>query len=436
MSRIGTKLNEIYDDLSHHVTKIYDRNNLHLAFDLTYHSVLSFQLGSAFVKKGYVESLIIGDTGCGKTSVAAGFIQHYRLGESASGESAKYTGLVGGLEQISGRWHITWGKIPINHRRLLIIDEVSGLPKEDIEKMSQIRSDGFVEIVKIRTEKTTAQTRLIWMSNPRQSMSIHDYDSGAPLIANVIGKNEDIRRFDFALILNRNDIDIQAVDNKVLEIGNTTSQRYTSDLCRDLVLWAWSRKPHQVILGRDTVSACVEFASRLCAKYSGDCPIVYPVDQKTKMARLATALACRLFSTKDGESVIVQPDHVEYIYHWLQQQYDTPAFAFDEWSLERNTTELELTEDLAKIINGFGVQGCRLLLTNQYLKSENLNEALGGNMRELANEYFSALLKLRAIKRHFSYYVKSPAFIIILKKYIKNPSIVDGLIAVTERQEF
>ena len=67
MKRIHQKLTEIYKDLTNNVTGIVDRQSLHLAYDLVYHSVLSFNFDGVLLKKGWVECLAVGDTKCGKT---------------------------------------------------------------------------------------------------------------------------------------------------------------------------------------------------------------------------------------------------------------------------------------------------------------------------------------------------------------------------------
>ena len=147
---IADKLTEIYTDLSHNVTFIYDRPSLIFAFDLAFHSALSFNFQGKPVHKGWVEALIVSDTRCGKSETADKLVNHYKLGEICSAENTSFAGLVGGMQQVGSRWHLTWGKIPINDRRLVIIDEVSGLETDVIGLMSGIRASGVAEIIKIK----------------------------------------------------------------------------------------------------------------------------------------------------------------------------------------------------------------------------------------------------------------------------------------------
>ena len=196
---IGEKLNDIYGDLSINITGIYNRTNLHLAIDLVYHSPLQFYFGKKLIEKGYPEVLIIGDTRCGKSETSKKLVGHYRLGARSSGENTTPAGLIGGLHQVRTGWRISWGRIPLNDGRLLFIDEVSGILEEEIAKMSDLRSSGIAEVTKIQTERTLARTRLVWLSNPRSTDSINNFGSGTKIIENLIGKPEDIARFDFVV---------------------------------------------------------------------------------------------------------------------------------------------------------------------------------------------------------------------------------------------
>lgn len=432
---IGTKLNQIYGDLSANVTKIYDRQPLHLAFDLAYHSVLAFQFGTKFLHKGWVECLIIGDTRCGKTTIADALRKHYRLGDLASGETASYAGLVGGLDKVNGQWEVRWGRIPLNHRRLLVIDEVSGLDHEEIAKMSQIRSEGKVIMTKIKTRETHGKVRLIWMSNPREAKTIEDYAYGPQLVQSIIGKGEDVARFDFAIIVEKGEVDGKLIDSHLLQETDHTEHIFNSDLCHALVLWAWSRKPNQVKLSKETVRACTDMSQKMQKKYSEACQLVTQTEQAFKLAKLATSLACRLFSTLDGESVIVQPAHVEYIYDYLNTIYDSPHFQYDEWSMERRGTSLSLNKELAEIIHACGVAGARNLMNKQYVRNYDINNFIGGGQRDMADAYFSSLIKLGALKQFHSNYQKSPGFIKVLKEYIRLPSSIDSYLN-EERSEF
>ncbi len=208
VNQVRSKFDDIHQDLAVHVTKIYDRPELMISIDLVFHSVLSFNFLGNVVRKGWLECLILGDTGCGKTATVGALIKHYKAGDICTGEGATFAGIVGGAQQFAGNWSITWGQAPLMDRRLLAIDEVSGLTTEMISNMSGMRSDGIAALTKIHQEKTFARTRLIWISNPRgRNKGLRAYNTGIEAVQELIGRPEDVRRFDFAVTV--------AKDNKI-----------------------------------------------------------------------------------------------------------------------------------------------------------------------------------------------------------------------------
>jgi len=413
---IGDKLNEIYADLSTNVTGIYNRQNLHLAIDLVYHSPMSFYFGKKLVEKGYPEGLIIGDTRCGKSETSKQLINHYNLGARSSGENTTPAGLIGGLHQVRNGWRISWGRIPLNDKRLLFIDEVSGILEEEIAKMSDLRSSGIAEVTKIQTERTFARTRMVWLSNPRSADSINNFGSGTEIITRLIGKPEDIARFDFVVILDKDEIDEEDADERKQP---DVPHIFTKSLCHDLVLWAWSRKAEQVRLDAATIDACHTYGKLMSTKYSSDCPIVNSMEQKIKLARLSVSLACRLFSTDDtGQLVIVTPKHVEYIYEFLNRQYDLPHFGYDLFSHKKIHEEhIKDTNTVEDLLAKWGTETCWQVLDNYQMTVKYIEESTGSQYDD-AKSQISTLLRNRCLKKRHGFYIKTPAFIKILKKNI------------------
>lgn len=362
--------------------------------------------------------MIVSDTRCGKSETAEKLSKHYRLGEVCSAENTSFAGLIGGMQQVGNRWHLTWGKIPINDRRLIVIDEVSGMDVETIGSMSGIRSSGIAEIVKINVEKTHARTRLLWLSNPRSNISIKAHNSGIDILRHLIGRPEDVARFDFALIMSSDEVAneiINAYERQRVE------HTYTSKLCHNLLLWAWSRKEDQIIIGDETVKCILEETKRLCAKYSADLPLITASEMKIKLARLSVALAARLFSTDDGESVVTKPEHVQYISQWLDKIYSNPCFSYDLWSTKVQERKVLNEERIKEILFGKSVILRDCLLEMGQIRVTDIEEIIDGDRKE-AKELLSGLLAARAIQKIHGFYVKVPAFI----KILRDIEITDG----------
>ena len=144
---VEQKFAEIHADLERNVTYIWDRRRVAYAVDLVYHSALSFTFQEQPVKRGWAECLIIGDSGQAKTTLVERLMVHYKSGELLSGESSKRTGLVYNIQQtgVKGNWSLMWGAMPLNDGGLLTVDELSGMPEDDLAKMSDVRSSGIAK---------------------------------------------------------------------------------------------------------------------------------------------------------------------------------------------------------------------------------------------------------------------------------------------------
>lgn len=275
------KVMEIANDLSNHVTKIYGRNELHALVDLVYHSALGFKFSGVMQIKGWLEAIVVGDTRTGKSEVGERLRRHYGAGEMVSCESATFAGIVGGLQQLGNgkEWEITWGSIPLNDRRLVMLDEVSGMTQEQIAQMSSIRSSGEAQLTKIRSEKTWARTRLIWFGNPRNGR-MENYTYGVNALAPLIGNNEDIARFDLAMSVKRDEVSAEEI-NKTHDVRS--KQKYGSEDCSLLLRWAWSRLPEQVVISEDAEAMIFSEAIAMGKRYVEDAA-AHPVSQRENQA--------------------------------------------------------------------------------------------------------------------------------------------------------
>jgi hypothetical protein len=396
LDAISSKLKEIYDDLSDNVTHIYGRQDLHLILDLVYHSPLRFTYDNKPVRKAYPEVLIIGDTRTGKTQCAEALQAHYGVGIIAGGESMSFAGLVGGLQQLGKHWSCTWGKIPQNNRRLVIIDEAGGMPAQDIAKMSRVRSQGKAEVTKIQSQETEAWTRLIWLANPRDSMTVNEFSSGVDMIETLIHFPEDIARWDAILIVSKDEIPFAQMATRRRE---SAAHVYTNELCKSLVLWAWTREMSEIEITKEAEDECYELGEKMVGKYCSDFPLVNPAEQRIKLARLATALAARLYSTPDGKKLIVYPNHVKYIYNFLNRIYDSKYFKYDTWSVNQTAgTKIINEADVVEFCKSIGRWGCLKFLEQKTMRCKEIEEYLGISADE-AKAKLSKLLLSNAMSR-------------------------------------
>ena len=408
------RLDSLHSDLER-VTRIYQRRDLMLAVDLTYMSPISYWFQGERAVRGWVEALIIGDSRTGKTTIVQRLLRYYRSGEFSTGENTSFAGLVGGLNELNRSWFTRWGKVPLNDRRLLVIDEAGNLPHEQIARMSSMRSSGIAEIVKIHAERTNARTRQIWISNPRSPRPLSTYSQGVLAVKELIGAPEDIARFDLVVTAASGDVSLATIN---AARSAEDAQTFNSDLCHQRVMWAWSRKPDQIDFTDEATAAVLDFATRHgeTYRYATEIPLVEPNEQRVKLARLSAAAAATFFSTDDGESVTVRPEHVEFVYQFLNRLYEKPSLAFHDYArMQRRRFELQGSEGVRTILTRTE-NAMRALMEQEHFTQSDLQEILGYDER---SDLRGAITKLRDsgfLRRvGSSFYVKTPAAITWLR---------------------
>lgn len=368
------------------VTQIYGRPDLHVVVDLVFHSVAGFRLRDEVVPRGMLDVMLLGDTRCGKGYVAEKLSRWYQLGDIASGENATFAGLVGGVGKMGGEFFTTWGIIPYNHRRLVIIDEAGGLSPRDWQSMSRVRSEGVAEITKIIRERTNAMTRLLWIANPPAPMGSYAY--GIRAIRDLVSQPEDIARFDLVLCIGTNEVGMAEIHR---EHDSFNADTFSPDLGRALCLWAWSLKPEDVSFTANAETRCIELIED--SEYSASIPLLLRANGRFKIAKLAAAIAARLFHVEDGR-LIVTSRHVDTAWSVIQMCYDKPISAFDRLSERERFDE----EAVRRVFNRLGPSAQPLavgLMTQAHMHDNNFMRYIPD--REMAMQAVGDLLNARAI---------------------------------------
>ena len=321
--------------------KIYGRSDVATAILLTYCSPLRFVFQGVALPRGWMDILILGDTRCGKSAIAESIVAGIQLGEFFTCENVSFAGLVGGLQQLGAKnkWDVCWGKMPINNGKLLVADEMSSLSIDAIGNMSGVRSSGVAEISKVQGGIARAACRMVWISNPRSELDMSSYPHGVRAIPELIGRPEDIARFDLALGLRRSDVPLETINATVVQ-GVENDPKW--DNLRTLVRWVWRLKPNDIIFGPDTVQVILTMATEMARKYHAAVPLVEPNEQRVKIARVAAATAARCFSESGGK-LIVKPAHVEFAAWFMQRCFDSPGLSYHHYSSAmKHNTELHI----------------------------------------------------------------------------------------------
>lgn len=326
-------LHRKYHLMSHNVTGIINRHDLHLLYDIVMHSAIAFNFNEQPIDKGWMDAMIIGDTRTGKSRIAKQLNKWYRCGELIAGENTSYAGLVGGSAEMPGsrKRMVEWGTLPRNNGRQLTIDEASGL-RDLLSKMSSVRSSGIAEVNKQGGGRVDAKVRLLWIANPvpegsaRFTKAIKEYRGGAVMaLINLVGTQEDLARFDIAMMTASDEVPAQAIHAKRKKLVS----QYTSECCHYMAMFAWTRKPEHITFANGVEDYITKTSTRISDGYTENPPLVQGANFHEKLARMCVALAVMTYSVKeDGETVVVNRNHVDYICEFVQRCYDNPLFGY------------------------------------------------------------------------------------------------------------
>lgn len=355
---VNEKLHDIYTDFEVHVTQIKGRRDVLQACDLTWHSPLNFNFGDKYIHRGWVSTLIIGDSQCGKSETVIQLHNHLRTGALFSGESISRAGIIGAYGELPGKRGVRFrlGVAPLNDGGLLVIDEASGMSDEQFDELTNLRSTGEAMSTKFgQHNRFPARVRLIMLSNPRKTSGryrqMSTFPQGCMAITDLVGGDADIARFDMFVTVASDEVPLSEINAPVII---ERPLRYDSNLCNLLIQWVWTRRANDWEFSRDAQDLIFDTAEKMSREYDPSIPIVAAGSHRWTIARLAAAVAARVFSTDDGHRVNVSHIHVEAARDFLYQTYNKPSMGYHVYS-EKRKRENTIADDklLRKVLDSY-----------------------------------------------------------------------------------
>lgn len=409
-----------YKKLGESITPIRGRELMLMGMDLVFHSPMAIVFNGECIPKASLDVLVFGDTGCGKTKAAQALIDHYQHGEILTGENTTLAGLQGGIKMNSGYKGPAWGRLPMNHGGTVVIDEMSGIHPEIIGNLSRIRDWGIAEICKDMTHAMAdAVCGILWLSNTREGRPLRKFTWGINALQSLVPKGEDVRRFDYVVAVRDDDVPSEDILQDRSDY-HPNGQFYSTEYCHELILFIKSRRPDQIIFTKDATHLILKEALRLGHIYTTDVQLALPAVIHTKIAKVAAAIACRVFAVeKEGENVVVTAQHAIAAVHFLSELFNSRNLGYGCFSEYKKSTETLQTELLETVMHKYveiaagGVtipRFCEFILSSDPITEVHVQNFLVSDKR-IAEECCGYLhARCNALKRIHNFYVKTDEF--------------------------
>jgi hypothetical protein len=423
---LAAKIEEICNDLSNNVTKIFLRADLHLAFLIGYCSVLHYDLDGE-INYGIIDCLLTGDSSQGKSKISKSLITYFGLGEIHNFGAAKRTGLIGGIVQVGSnkKWFIKWGALPLNDRQLVVLEELKGGNEEVIANLRSLRSDKEAEILGIVNRIAPARTRLVMISNPRSSKKdVASYDFGIKIIKELMVQLEDVRRLDFAMVVSREEMDEDKRDELIKNNIHGTP-KFSEEAWRKLILWIWTRSVDQVVFEEGFRENCLELSKKLYKTFTETIPLVDSGSMRHKLTKIAASIAAMTFSTegKNYEKLLVKKVHLEYAFNFLMKIYSSETCGYKSFSEDDRYSKVLRADDITFLRKRLKETKYPRDLVEHMLHADQMDRFSLMDwcaiVQERAQSLLGDLVRRRAIFRNGFAYEKSPGFTKLLKELLK-----------------
>ena len=310
----------------------YEANlNLIATIDLTLNSVCEIQTCQG-PKRGYLDTLVIGESRIGKSDTANKLLDAYGMGTfvSVAGSQSTEAGLIGGTDKDkhTGAMVTKAGTLPRNCDKAIIIEELSKAPDNLIRDLTDIRSSGKVRISRVTGDIVfPCKLRMCALSNAKPDFRtgitrpLDQYEHGIKVATDLIGTAEDIARYDVITLVG---------DSKTNRAWTAPEPIDAKDLQHALA-WVWSRTPEQI-----KITDMASNMATVCGdKLNEEFPMhikLFGTEAQFKLLRFAAAIAAYTISASDDfTEIIVTEEHVRCADKFLRSVYDNRLFKLRDY---------------------------------------------------------------------------------------------------------
>jgi hypothetical protein len=242
---------------------------------------------------------------------------------------------------------------------------------------------------------------------------MENFTWGVQAIRPLIGNNEDIARFDLVCAVAVGDVSSEEI-NRPHQAGRML---YHPSACSVLVRWAWTRTREQITWGPGAEQAVYDAALNLGKRYVEDPPLLQAANSRVKIARVAISIAMRLYSTPDGEIVVVKREHVTAAVQMIDMLYQMPTLGYAARSKELISNARQAKKHSAEAMKYLkGRRGLTPFLRgNGQFKRQDLEEVLNIS-RDEANGVINSLWEKKMIRKEQGMVVVEPVLHSLLRE--------------------
>jgi 5S rRNA maturation endonuclease (ribonuclease M5) len=430
---------DVLEDFSQNVVKIYERDELLLAVLLTYCSPLHLLFNGDKIR-GWLLSVIVGDSGLGKSQSYNKISQFIDVGDYFSSLTGSRTGLAYAMvEHKQKGWQIKRGRYPANSGKIICVDEAQRLPSEDSKTISIGMETGFLKIEKVKSGGYPCKTRLLMICNPKNEKIMDSVPFGCQIIKDIFPTSV-IRRLDLAIFCNSGDIEDMSLVNR--KHTSNIKARITPEMFRAVVYWTWNLKAEQIIYAGKTEDLCLNYANELDEMYgyATDVPLVPGSDIRNIIARVAAAVAgLRMSANKDFTQLIIKEEHVEAAIQFMKDIYSHDNCCLNDYSeIQKANTKLldydeikaifiKKREDEKHLGHSYGsheegegsfMRTISILRTNDNIRRDDLADQAGCSTGTI-KKIIKLLKRFNLIDSGKSGYYKKPKFNKFLRRFLR-----------------
>ena len=296
--------------------RIAGREQAKLAVMLAYLSPTWINV-SGQPRPGTLRVMLFGDPRQGKGSVEDYLRQRLHLGKHAIGETSSRTGITYTIDGERGM--VVWGVMVEADRGLVVLEALHRFPADDLATMRETLAKLYVEVRRNYSARAWARTRVVADSNSRQEMGLYPYASMALKDLPCFRDQADISRWDLPIPLRAGEVGADSISDAILR--GQDDPDFLENF-RELVLWAWSRKPSNIIFSDDAIAAAKAAYGSLLTRYAVPEIPVFNEDSLLTILRVSAAFAALAFSTPDGVVLEVKGAHVTLAVEFIEEVMD------------------------------------------------------------------------------------------------------------------